>query len=369
MYPLENDERELCSQLLQSWLQIFCRRNLKEIKVKLDSNSCGYQGPLIPLPTSIFQCSSLIVLELKGNFDCKLPENKVIALPNLKKLDIDLPTFNNGFIGILITLLKSCPLLEILILALEFLVDEFVVYICAPNLKTFRASMSGTSHRSRFLIDASKLIHVTIDGRLAFYSFVHQQGTLQVANIAFDSDIFESGSDYLSSIFELIGGISSIRFLQLSDNLALFNIFNHMNANAFWPIFRNLTKLRLEGPSRDYVNERAPIPTCVLKKLKWVKITEIDGDDSDIEFLKYILQHADVLKKLIVSIDVNIGVSEGEDGEREQLWMEYKCCRALFDFPKRSLCCEIVFYGGYITEASSKDLKDDLLASKISYFK
>lgn len=180
-----------------------------------------YKGkPSIPLSTCIFDCHSLVKLQLCGIFNLNLLQNQIISLPNLKKLDVHLPGPDRAFIRTLVRLLKSCPLLEILKLGLEMLVDEFVMDICAPNLKRLTLFMHGTSKSSRFFIDSPRLQGITIRGCLAFYTFVNQQGTLKGANIGFRCSVFECERDYLSPISELFRGIES---LFLVDNLAIFN--------------------------------------------------------------------------------------------------------------------------------------------------
>uniref|UniRef100_A0A803MWE6 FBD domain-containing protein n=1 Tax=Chenopodium quinoa TaxID=63459 RepID=A0A803MWE6_CHEQI len=277
-----------------------------------------------------FNCHSLIELEFRGNFRFNLPENRIITLPNLKKLEIHLPVLNTTFIRTIITLLKSCPILEILTLILKWSCDEFVMDICAPNLRYFKASMSGTSWRSRFMIDAPRLKDIVIGSSLACYSFVNHPGRLQNANISFRHSTSKGETDSVSVLSDFIQGISSINSLDLYDDLTIFNCFRYMSV-----------------------------------KLKYIEISEITGDESDVRFVKYISNNANVLEQLRVMID-NLDNLEDDDGEKDQLWREYMFCRTLFNLSMRSSVCEIEFEGHYIIKATTPNL--DVGPSIVNYF-
>ncbi|XP_010677596.1 putative F-box/FBD/LRR-repeat protein At1g78760 [Beta vulgaris subsp. vulgaris] len=360
-YPWEDHERELFSSFLQSWFHQIYSRNIKQLKVIVGIHD---YKPLIRLPHYIFECQSLQELELCGNLYCKLPENRIIILPNLKKLDIYIPALNCGTISTLATLIKSCPLLEILILALNLSFDEFVMNICAPNLKHCRVDMFGASPRSRIVIDAPKLKDIGIHGSLAIYSFVNHPCRLLGAYIGLLTSSIQGRKDYFSLLSDLIQGISSINCIRLAHTLAIVNSIHSMDVNVR-PSFHNLTSLFLENASRELVNSTAPIPAYMLRNLKYAEILKLTGDDSDVKFLKYILLNAPVLEKLYVDV-YNFDDYESDDGEKKQLWREYKFCRAVFMLPKISFSCEIEFDGTYISKVSSKAFGDG--KSMINYF-
>lgn len=72
------------------------------------------------------------------------------------------------------------------------------------------------------------------------------------------------------------------------------------------------------------------------------------------------------METLHITID-NFDDYVSDHGEKDQLWREYKFCRALFVLPKRSTC-EVVFHGFYVSKASSEDFKDEILVSDMNYF-
>ncbi|CAO2828342.1 unnamed protein product [Amaranthus hypochondriacus] len=354
------DEKDACTRFLQSWIRQICSRNVKEFKISTDI--CEF-SPLVPIPDSIFACQSLEVLDLIGNFNCKMTDNQTINLPNLKKLDIYLPVLNFGLITTIIKLVKSCPLLEILSLSLELSIEGFVIDLCAPNLEYCGIDLYGISqHRSRFVIDAPSLKGISLSGSLAFYTFVSQPCRLQNANIQFRDD----ANEHLSLFSDLIKGICAISFLGSSNNLAIFNGYQYMGVKTR-PIFHNLRELKLGKLSGMGMNERAPIPACLLRKLRYVEMVEVLGEDNDVKLAKYILHNANVLEKLEIWVE-NLDDYESENGEKEQLWMEYRFCRELFEFPKKSSACKVVFVGFYITQASSEDMVEEgTLGVRLNY--
>ncbi|XP_021776064.1 F-box/LRR-repeat protein 13-like [Chenopodium quinoa] len=357
----DDDDREFCSSLLQSWFRQVCSQNAKKIEVKVEFDS---NLSLIPLPICIFDCHSLIKLEFRGNFRFNLPVNRIITLPNLKKLEIYLPILNTTFIRTIITLLKSCPILEKLTLILNWPYDEFVMDICAPNLKCFKASMSGTSRRSRFMIDAPRLKDIVIGSSLACYNFVNHPGRLQKVNISFRHSTSKGKIDSVSVLSDFIQGISSISSLELYDDLTIFNCFRYMSAKVR-PVFHNLTRLILTKYTKEIENESVLIPVCLLRKLKYIEISELTGDESDVRFVKYISNNANVLEQLHVMVD-NLDNFEDDDGEKDQLWREYMFCRTLFNLSMRSSACEIEFEGHYIIKATTPNL--DVGPSIVNYF-
>ena len=64
------------------------------------------------------------------------------------------------------------------------------------------------------------------------------------------------------------------------------------------------------------MSERAPIPCCLLRKLKYVEMVEVLGEDNDVKLAKYILHNANVLEKLEIWVE-NLDDYESENGEKD----------------------------------------------------
>ncbi|XP_021848194.2 F-box/LRR-repeat protein At3g26922-like [Spinacia oleracea] len=341
---LELDQFHVCSASLNSWIPLICSRNPANFEVSFDFSRFCRQ--FIPLPTCIFKTNSLVNLKLSGFFYCCLPETGVVNLPNLKKLSLNGLDFDPQ---VLRTLFKSCPLLETLFLKLRLMEDE-LIDISTPNLKSLTILMRGSSYRSTFLIDAPLLEEIEVQDCLALYHFVKIPCNLQKSSIGCwssksEDSIFTKESDYMSNTTNLLKGISNVNCIQLVNNVAIFNTFNQMDANV-WSLFHNLIHLRL-GLSEEHVNWGARIPSCLLSKLKKIDLLVMKGDDNDVNSIKYILSNADVLEKLYISRFA----SSGKHG-KSQLWKEYKFCGNLFLFTRSSLICKIEFDGAYIHASS-----------------
>lgn len=351
---MEIDQYPICLASLNSWVLLICARYPANLEVSFDFYLNGLQ--FIPLPPCIFETQSLVKIELRGYFNCKLPESGIVSLPNLKELSLNGLDFD---FQVLRTLFKSCPLLEILFLGVEFMEDE-IVEISAPNLRKLAVYMRGSSYRSIFLIDAPLLEEIDVQDCVAFYYFVKIPSNLQKARIHFWDSIFGEGSVHQTHIPELIRGISNVNSIQLGNNIHIFDTLNRMDAANLWSLFHNLTYLCL-SVSKECVNWGARIPLYLLSKLKRIDVLAIKGDDNDVCSVYYILSLADVLEQLNISCFANSG-----KGGKRQLWKEYKFCGKLFTFSRRSITSKIEFNGAYI-HAFSHGPRNASSASQIDW--
>ncbi|XP_076946706.1 putative FBD-associated F-box protein At5g38565 [Bidens hawaiensis] len=73
------------------------------------------------------------------------------------------------------------------------------------------------------------------------------------------------------------------------------------------------------------------VPACMLTNLTTIKISKCQGMESEMDFIKYMLGNAEVLKTVTVTLEVN----SREDKKR--------LCALLLELPRASRCCEVHF--------------------------
>ncbi|KNA18536.1 hypothetical protein SOVF_069790 [Spinacia oleracea] len=354
-YPnLDIEQFNVCSASLISWIPLLCVRNPAILKVgSVILQNTGRH--FITLPSCIFETHSIVNLDLCGFFYCKLPESGIVNLPNLKTLSFFAVDFDPK---VLRTLFKSCPLLETLCLRLDLGEDQ-VLDISAPKLNFLTIGMTGPSYRSKIVIDAPLLEVMALIDCVALYSFVNIPPNLQKATIQFFDP--EKVGVYLTSIPDLLQGISKAKSITFGNNLAVFNDLNPEDANV-WSLFCNLTHLKLVL-DKEYGDWGATIPSCLLNKLKSIELCAMNGDEDDVESVKYILGNANVLDKLHITPFAN-----PRRYGRSVLWKEYKFCGDLFTLPRISVTCKIEFDGVYF-RASSYGPQNESGCSEIDWLK
>ncbi|XP_021765764.1 F-box/LRR-repeat protein 13-like [Chenopodium quinoa] len=329
-YPqtAKNDEFEVCSAYLKSWIRRVCV--LKVAKIKVSCDFPYYLGPHVRFPSCVFDVESLVELELGGNLCCELPETEIVSLPNLKKLVlIDLPTNNRSVFE---TLFKSCPLLEMLSLEIdEDSANSEYLTISAQNLKSL--IIRGKSRHFVFTIKAPLLQHIEIRGFLGLYRFDQYPSRLVRADLDI-SNFSYSRIDFIRYIPKLVQGISSVESLNLLNGLSVFNALDSLDFDV-GSVFHNLVHLTLDlsKNEKDW-GDRNPIPICLLSRLKKIKLLNTQGNANDVKLLEYILSNATVLDRLYIS-SVHDGYGD-DDGERGQVWREYKLSRTMLLVPRNT---------------------------------
>ncbi|XP_056688800.1 F-box/LRR-repeat protein 13-like [Spinacia oleracea] len=98
------------SSYVESWVRRICDRNPEHIQVQVYGCTYWQYVPIIPLPSCILRCQSLVVLRL-----IQYPYRRVtrdgldVNLPNLKILEICFHILDSKLLDLLF---KSCPVLE-----------------------------------------------------------------------------------------------------------------------------------------------------------------------------------------------------------------------------------------------------------------
>ncbi|KNA17294.1 hypothetical protein SOVF_081390 [Spinacia oleracea] len=363
------------SAALESWIRQISARNVATIKVTDEFPD------RVSYPTCMFEIQSLVELELIGFVYFNLPKAGYARLPNLKKLELIGTRIYSSFEG-LWELIKSCPLLEVLSLSLDYQRTKSV-HISAPNLKYLM--ILGIMPNLKLLIDAPMLEHIELDGYVGIYRFVKNPTRLLKADLSiwdFDGLNYGTGipplTDSLSQIMALLQRISNVKSLRLSTDLNFFKGLNFLDVDV-GSIFRNLTHLILDerlNRSDLIIGVENPIPVCLLSKLKTIEILNIRGNAKHVKLLKYILSKVNVLERLYVSsycdkyFDSYKDCDSDDEGDYEdhirafrvrlrdsrrgELWWEHKLSNTLLMIPKSSLTFEVKFVGNYICVSSDR---------------
>ncbi|XP_019103030.2 FBD-associated F-box protein At4g10400 [Beta vulgaris subsp. vulgaris] len=387
-FRLHDDSKQFQSNFkaAESCFLHILRRNVEVLKVRSDS--------YLAVPNCVFNCHTLVVLELDGelDFELKLDEENDLPLdgttfnlPNLKKLRLRVDSCDYCLLR---TLLKFCPLLEDLCLILDLSGGD-LLEIVAPNVKSLNIDNLVVTPYSDVVINAPKLAKIKICDMCSYYSFETIPTSLVEASVNFRSyddtvwQVFdgqyhgwtvEGHALAMSKFFRGMSSVSSFK-LKCFENI---HMFLGSSNDGDMPVFHDLTffKAKLDclvgwedllcslhcfpnlmhlelkisdtffwGPSRWF----APIvlPDCLLSKLRKITLKEIWGIRDELKLIEFILNHANVLEELLIYVSTFI-----KEHGVNRLWKEYKFCEALFNLSRSFLTCKIVFSGVHINAAS-----------------
>ncbi|KAK1418040.1 hypothetical protein QVD17_27177 [Tagetes erecta] len=273
--------------------------------------------------------------------NCVLEFPSVVYLPYLKTLYLSLVAFTND--GSTQKLLSGCPVLEELTLVDCEWLNLKNITISSPTLKRLTIDDlpyfgPPDGHKGcKINIYTSNLICLKYTGYPSNDIFVCDVSSLVKAYISVPVP-YEKQKEVASHVVNLLKGLSNVVFLNVSDHTIESLVFaGNMLANL--PVFKNLTHLELtmeirkttfealmqflnccpnlqslyfsEGFNHDVClveNDLilSPLPKCISSCLKMLTFKNFHGDDSEICFLKCVLQHASVCKKLNISSCENL---------------------------------------------------------------
>ncbi|XP_020586184.1 uncharacterized protein LOC110028609 [Phalaenopsis equestris] len=295
------------------WLVFLSRNYLKELALKF----CA--GSLYKLPTVLYSCQAIVSLDLH---DCefKLPRNfngfgclTTLLLENISISEIDFAS-----------LISKCPLLRTLV---------FIDFYCCCHLK----------------LNAPKLQELVVEG---VFADIHLENTPDLASLSLglededeeldnEEEDFENGdTDNEEECYfnKCLSNIPKIERLELQQNfldfmtrghafvrfptysclkkvfLSCFNFEDLKHVMALQSLLQNtpvLKELELEADSDESI---ATIPTSSffdrkesrsfkLDELRIVRLTELVGVRTEVEFIEFILSTASRLESLIIKLD------------------------------------------------------------------
>ncbi|MFS7929173.1 putative F-box domain, FBD domain, leucine-rich repeat domain superfamily [Helianthus anomalus] len=346
---------------IHSWISSAIMHNVQTLDL------CLFVDDSFVLPSSVFRSQTLTSLKLEMN--CVLEFPTVIYLPYLKTLHLSLVTFAND--GSTQKLFSGCPVLEELTLVDCEWLNLKNITIASSTLK--RLTIDDLPYFGppdgpkdcKIKIYTSNLVYLKYTGYPSNDIFVCDASSLVKAYISVLVP-HEKQKEVASHVVNLLKGLSKVAFLNVSDHTIESLVFAD-NMLVDLPVFMNLTRLDLtmeirkstvealmkflycfpnlqslyfsEGFNHDvcFVDNDltcSSLPKCISSCLKMLTFKNFDGNDSEICFLKCILRHASVLKKM------NILCCESLFGDPNRL-NEVK--KALQTVSKGSKSCVVMF--------------------------
>ncbi|KAL2896643.1 hypothetical protein RDABS01_038427 [Bienertia sinuspersici] len=391
--PLDFPEHDI----LESCFRHVLDRSVE--KVFIDVRCCFFEEDFW-VPVCLFNSQFLVVLELGGKIKVDLDMcgiRDLIQLPKLKKLKMDFLLDVPLWLG---PLIRSCPLLEDLDLVFKLDVVDSEIADCVDifglNLKTLNIDLESSSktQRTKMSIDAPKLVNLEIRDCNSHYYFVHDPSALVNAYIdlrmdydfeeEFEDEEFED-DDYLHLMSKFVRGIYCANILELKlqsrsniftylacvdgrfeitfDDIGLDGWKDLLLSLQYFPNLKHLKVKMLRDPLMEHNNWCPPnyVPDCLASKLRTIQIWGLNETDDDLKLLGYILSNASHLEELWVRVFIK------EKCEKAYvLWKECQFCKSLFELPRISSTCEVVFSGSSVT-ASSNTFKNGNLIFQMSW--
>ncbi|XP_012848355.1 PREDICTED: putative FBD-associated F-box protein At5g56440 [Erythranthe guttata] len=264
-----------------TWITYAVARNVQN----LDLYCCRYK---IALPRCLFTCETLVDLKLDS---CGVIPNGGAAgalfLPRLKKLHLIRLRYEAE--ESLPHLLSGCPMLEELTVCL--FVSSYPRKISSPTIKRLAISLHLDGTASRNQLDYDRRLEIDTP-RLFLYS---------------------------RSVVEFIGGLHNVKCLRLE--LSHCTEMVDLLYSAWRSIsFRNLTELKLssdclfllkflekadnleiltlsQGGDAKWIQPKQ-VPTCLLSRLRAIKLVGVRGKEYEFAIMRYLLLNARVLERM-----------------------------------------------------------------------
>ncbi|XP_021744197.1 F-box/FBD/LRR-repeat protein At4g26340-like [Chenopodium quinoa] len=364
-----------------------CGRNVEQIIIE---EVPGYNNNLFPIPAFLFSSQNLVVLILRGMIKFNLPEKTDIQLPNLRKISLTyLVSVPHQFLG---SLFRSCQrLIDADLMFNDYITQpepQIVLNISGPELRSLQIRFLAHLHtqRPKILIDAPELETLYINSFTSDYYSI--QNPAKLVNVSIQMYMNEEYNyfreeDCLKEMFKFVKQMSSVRklFLRVQANEVtnVYRYFNSVNLKDMttfpnlerletnldyddWKdlilsmkCFPNLRHLRVDINMDTYTDAMDCdwcVPEC-LSKLKTIEIYGVHDIRYDLTLLEYILSNALVLEKLHVQRTGLKSLNLTDNKAKLRYF-----CKSLFQLPRASSTCEIVFRLRGFVRVSSNDWKN-----------
>ncbi|PIA41546.1 hypothetical protein AQUCO_02200168v1 [Aquilegia coerulea] len=295
---------------LHSWISFAVRHNVEDFSLILFSGGLK----LNPLPLRLFTCKTLTQLKL-GKLDINVPN--VVLFPMLKTLVLG-PQVHFYDENQTSRLISSSPVLEYLGFISCSWANSSLLVISAPSLKFLYLNPSPPSQDVR--ICCSNLRQIMYAGNPPDIS-------LETLSSLSRAD-FDSYSPALSSNREIcdlhnhnasriLMGLQNV--VSLSLNCAAMEVFNEssymLNMEEYW--------------QSNVVSSQS-----TLNQLRTVRIAGFGGSDYELDLVRYILENANVMEKLIIDFSKIV---------KKDVARQTSIGKKLQQFKKASPCATISF--------------------------
>ncbi|XP_065617687.1 F-box/LRR-repeat protein At3g26922 isoform X2 [Quercus suber] len=314
-----------CSRL-DKWIGNVVERKLEELDLQIYGDDSIWK-----LPQSIFSCKTLVVLNLNGTIVLDPPPS--FQFPSLKILCLIHIVYRPDSV---FRLLSGCPVLEDLSFQREDLEGVFKHKICASTLKrlslTFGQSESNGSYFGsldyKLEINAPALEYFKFEGHLRDIVFLHKLDSLVQADVYICS--FEARTFWVDweddrhqdeccadRVFNFLAALYNVKLLSFSSSSLKFQNLVQLDfkVNAWtWHMLQallqnapNLEVLYVTHKSHGYLKHnvcwKEPLDdpnnlTSCLTSFCYKGF----GFEHELEFVKYILKEARVLKKATIHV-------------------------------------------------------------------
>ncbi|TXG53633.1 hypothetical protein EZV62_018889 [Acer yangbiense] len=318
--------------ILQRWMSVVARRNVKQLYLKLISHTP------IQLPHCLVTCQSLVALELK--FEIKLC---VVKLPiytgfcRLKSLDLEMIKFLDS--NLLGNFISSCPVMESLEIISCVFGDFKILEISSTSLKNLKVDSGDTPEPNSDGL-ANCEVKVACPSLVSFnfitsstWNFTFQDlNSLQDVFVYYDYSPDQATSEECHYVMsKVLKGLRNVQRLKLSTGFLTF--LNLAVAKPVWfsTSFYNVKLLTLSvllnwykqvEPIINLINlssnlealtilidwmewdECWEIPdkvTCSTYHLKSVRLLDFGGSENELELVRFLLKKGQVLEKLSIT--------------------------------------------------------------------
>ncbi|AAC83034.1 putative F-box/FBD/LRR-repeat protein [Arabidopsis thaliana] len=350
-YDCDEEERTISN--VKRWINIVVDQKLKVLDV-LDYT---WGNEEVQIPPSVYTCESLVSLKLCNVI---LPNPKVISLPLVKVIELDIVKFSNALV--LEKIISSCSALESLIISRSSVDDINVLRVSSRSLLSFKhiGNCSDGWDELEVAIDAPKLEYLNISDHSTAKFKMKNSGSLVEAkiNIIFNMEELPHPNDRpkRKMIQDFLAEISSVKKLFISSHT--LEVIHDLGCEL--PLFRNLSSLHIDfedhtlkmlstflqscpnvkslvvefkDSSKEDGDRVLSIPRCFFTTLEYVKIERpITGEARGMKVVSYILENSPILKKLNLCLN-----SSREKSESVIL-------KELLTIPRLSTSCKVVVF-------------------------
>ncbi|KAL4619603.1 hypothetical protein ACB092_06G091600 [Castanea dentata] len=339
---------------LDSWFRTAAARKVKELDLDILLDDNDFDTESLVLPPSFFSCRTLVVLKLTGDIDIDnfalsfhFPSLKILHLKYILAMTI-INSQENSFLSSL----SGCPVLEDLSFTAIYFVGEY--RICVPTLKrlSIREDQMDCEDRCvyKLEINAPALEYFNFRGDLRDIKFHEKLDNLVQANVELSMCEDEHIEFYREWLLKLFTALNNVKFLSFVP----YGTEWHSIANIYPSAFQNLVQLEFKVVDCNWhllgdLLQKAPnLESLVISKgydfipsnLCWKEpkyepeylssLTSFyyrgfKGLNDEVEFVKYILKEARVLK----TATIQVYKGESKESVLEKLLM----------FPRRSTTC------------------------------
>ncbi|KAL2931241.1 hypothetical protein RDABS01_036651 [Bienertia sinuspersici] len=271
--------------------KLACDRKVEEIKVT---------SAYFSIPPWIFQCETLVNLELNISQRCMFPKLNSVNLPKLKLLSFS-HEGKKPFDSIAMLILNRGSLIDFVTDPTEL--DTAYIDLTYLSFLRTRGMDANDFVReiSKFAVQLSSVREFHLESNVKLFYYMHSVNSLPLfANLSYATATLTGSS----------GVIDFLLLLQIAPNLKeVFVTLNYDEGN----------------PLAHMIQLVVVVPELLLNNLECVNIIGLQGNNDEVNLVGYILKNATVLNELWMGVFVD-GVVEYENARVGKKFKYYKAC-------------------------------------------